>query len=305
MGQAMDQPQRANWLLVVGATIGIALAASGLLEDAKPALGMKTLAMVNGDGIDKAQYLNLLDLLAKDKRNPLTKEDQRSVLQRMIDEKLLLGRGIEIGLTESSPQVRKLIVQQVMQVVLSESETEQTGEQELRDFYQSNIAYFTIPPRLQVQRMLFKNVSSTGDNQSRAQQAFDALVNGELYNTVKQQYADADLLSIPNDPLPKHKLLQYLGPIQTDIALGLNNGELSKPFKDGDNVVIIVVINHVKANVPPLEAIRPQVQSEFERRRGDDALASYLEDLRTIADITIDEKFLDDLASATRVAAAP
>ena len=46
----MDRPQRANWLLVIGATIGIALAASGLLEDPKPALGMQTLALVNGTG---------------------------------------------------------------------------------------------------------------------------------------------------------------------------------------------------------------------------------------------------------------
>ena len=301
----MDQPQRANWLLVIGATIGIALAASGLLEDPKPALGMQTLAMVNGAGIDKAQYLRFLDLLAKEKRSPLSKDDQRSVLQRMIDEKLLLERGIEIGLTESSPQVRKLIVQQVMQLVLSESETEQSDEQDLRDFYQDNLAYFTVPPRLQVQRMLFKNIASKDNNQTRAQQAFDALVSGDLYLDVKKQYADADLLSIPNEPLPKHKLLQYLGPIQTNIALALNSGELSEPVIDGDNVAIIIVINHVKANARPFEEIRPQVQSEFERRRGDDALATYLEDLRTIAEITIDEKFLDDLASATTVQAAP
>ena len=299
----MDRPQRANWLLVFGATIGIALAASGLLEDSKPALGLQTLALVNGAGIDKAQYLNFLDLLATEKRSPLNKADQRSVLQRMIDEKLLLERGIEIGLTESSPQVRKLIVQQVMQVVLSESETEQSTDQELRDFYQANLAYFTIPPRLQVQRMLFKNIAHKDSNHIRAQQAFDALISGDLYREVKQQYADADLLSIPNEPLPKHKLLQYLGAVQTDIALTLNSGELSKPVIDGSTVAIIVVIDHVKAKVRPFEQIKSQVQSEFERRRGDAALATYLEDLRTTADITIDEKFLDDLASATTLQA--
>jgi hypothetical protein len=57
--------------------------------------------------------------------------------------------------------------------------------------------------------------------------------------------------------------------------------------------------------VRPFEEIKPQVQSEFERRRGDDALATYITDLRTTADITIDEKFLDDLAFATTVQAAP
>jgi parvulin-like peptidyl-prolyl isomerase len=301
----MDRPQRANWLLVIGATFGITLAASGLLEEPKPALGIQTLALVNGAGIDKAQYLNFLDLLATEKRSPLSKVDQRSVLQGMIDEKLLLERGIEIGLTESSPQIRKLIVQQIMQVVLSESETEQTADQELRNFYQANLAYFTIPPRLQVQRMLFKNTANKDSNIIRAEQAFEALVDGGAYHEVKQQYADADLLSIPNEPLPKHKLLQYLGAVQTNTALTLNSGELSKPVIDGDNVAIIVVINHVKAKARPFEEIKTQVESEFERRRGDAALAKYVEDLRASADITIDEKFLDDLASATTEQAAP
>jgi parvulin-like peptidyl-prolyl isomerase len=301
----MDRPQRANWLLVIGATFGITLAASGLLEEPKPALGIQTLALVNGAGIDKAQYLNFLDLLATEKRSPLSKVDQRSVLQGMIDEKLLLERGIEIGLTESSPQIRKLIVQQIMQVVLSESETEQTADQELRNFYQANLAYFTIPPRLQVQRMLFKNTANKDSNIIRAEQAFEALVDGGAYHEVKQQYADVDLLSIPNEPLPKHKLLQYLGAVQTNIALTLNSGELSKPVIDGDNVAIIVVINHVKAKARPFEEIKTQVESEFERRRGDAALANYVEDLRASADITIDEKFLDDLASATTEQAAP
>lgn len=301
----MDRPQRANWLLVIGATFGITLAASGLLEEPKPALGIQTLALVNGAGIDKAQYLNFLDLLATEKRSPLSKVDQRSVLQGMIDEKLLLERGIEIGLTESSPQIRKLIVQQIMQVVLSESETEQTADQELRNFYQANLAYFTIPPRLQVQRMLFKNTANKDSNIIRAEQAFEALVDGGAYHEVKQQYADVDLLSIPNEPLPKHKLLQYLGAVQTNIALTLNSGELSKPVIDGDNVAIIVVINHVKAKARPFEEIKAQVESEFERRRGDAALANYVEDLRASADITIDEKFLDDLASATTEQAAP
>jgi parvulin-like peptidyl-prolyl isomerase len=301
----MDRPQRANWLLVIGATFGITLAASGLLEESKPALGIQTLALVNGADIDKAQYLNFLDLLATEKRSPLSKVDQRSVLQGMIDEKLLLERGIEIGLTESSPQIRKLIVQQIMQVVLSESETEQTADQELRNFYQANLAYFTIPPRLQVQRMLFKNTANKDSNIIRAEQAFEALVDGGAYHEVKQQYADVDLLSIPNEPLPKHKLLQYLGAVQTNIALTLNSGELSKPVIDGDNVAIIVVINHVKAKARPFEEIKAQVESEFERRRGDAALANYVEDLRASADITIDEKFLDDLASATTEQAAP
>jgi parvulin-like peptidyl-prolyl isomerase len=301
----MDRPQRANWLLVIGATFGITLAASGLLEEPKPALGIQTLALVNGADIDKAQYLNFLDLLATEKRSPLSKVDQRSVLQGMIDEKLLLERGIEIGLTESSPQIRKLIVQQIMQVVLSESETEQTADQELRNFYQANLAYFTIPPRLQVQRMLFKNTANKDSNIIRAEQAFEALVDGGAYHEVKQQYADVDLLSIPNEPLPKHKLLQYLGAVQTNTALTLNSGELSKPVIDGDNVAIIVVINHVKAKARPFEEIKAQVESEFERRRGDAALANYVEDLRASADITIDEKFLDDLASATTEQAAP
>eukprot|EP00481_Brizalina_sp_1-RS-2013_P003034 TRINITY_DN8201_c0_g1_i1.p1 TRINITY_DN8201_c0_g1~~TRINITY_DN8201_c0_g1_i1.p1 ORF type:complete len:110 (+),score=7.49 TRINITY_DN8201_c0_g1_i1:174-503(+) len=93
-------PQFNTRLLIVGAILGLLLAATGLLNQPVQ-LDKTAAAIVNGKLISKQDYLNYLSLLAKDKRNPLTDNDRRHILNRMIEEQLLVARGIDIGLAES------------------------------------------------------------------------------------------------------------------------------------------------------------------------------------------------------------
>ncbi len=287
--------RRANLLLAIGATVGIALAASGMLEPREPDLAANTIARVGDDRIDKQEYLAYLDLLAQDKRNPLTTEDQRHVLDRMIDEKLLLARGLEIGLPQSSPQVRKTIVQQVMQSILAEVSSEQSSEDQLRDFYQDNMAYFARPPRTQVRRLVFRDRDGETGRQL-ADKAWQALQHGESFEAVGRDYATEDMLPIPGEPLPDHKLLQYLGPSLTAATREMDSGDFSTPIDMGNNVIILQVPYKQAMQPRPFEEVRDRVATEYERRRGDEALAAYLEDLRRQAEIAVDETFLDSIA---------
>lgn len=287
--------RRANLLLAAGACIGIILAASGILEPAGPELATETIARVGDDRISKQEYLTYLDLLAQDKRNPLTAEDQRHVLDRMIDEKLLLARGLDIGLPQSSPRVRKTIVQQVMQSILAEVSTEEPGDRELQNFYAENLAYFARPPRTQLRRLVFRD-RDTDSAQDLAEQAWDALEQGETFEQVRADYAAEDMLPLPGEALPDHKLLQYLGPTLTETAKTMAAGSHSRPIQTGGNLVILQVLYKQAMEPLPFEEVRDRVAMEYERRRGDEALAEYLDDLRRQSDVRVDEDFLDSIA---------
>lgn len=286
---------RANWLLALGAVVGIALAASGILEPAPERLPTDSVARVGDKFISKQEYLTYLDLLAQDKRNPLTAEDQRHVLDRMVDEKLLLARGLDIGLPHSSPRVRKTIVQQVMQSVLAEVASQSVEDDDLKAFYKDNKAYFAKPPRTQVRRFVFRDKDGQSASEL-AKKAREALLAGENADEVIAQYGAPDLLPVPGDPLPDHKLLQYLGPTLTEQAKTLDSGDVSEPITLGKDVILLQVLYKQAMEFLPFEQVRDRVAVEYERRRGDEALADYLEDLRDQTEVLLDEDFLLELA---------
>ncbi len=91
---------RASGLLALGAAVGIAAAAAGLLlGDAGDAGGLPddVVALVNGTPVRLADYERAVVALASDRREPLEDEDRRYVLDRLVDEELLVQRGLELG----------------------------------------------------------------------------------------------------------------------------------------------------------------------------------------------------------------
>ena len=89
MGEDAQGPgqARARWLLGLGAAAGLALAASSLLSApgaGGPPLPEGSVARVNGTLIRSEDLQRLLAALASDRRTPLTDEDRRRVLDRLI-----------------------------------------------------------------------------------------------------------------------------------------------------------------------------------------------------------------------------
>jgi len=87
--------RRATLLLGLGASVGLALAALGLLDAPTPggdALPPELVARVNGVEIRRADYERLLAGLESDTRSPLSPESRLHVLDRMIEEELRCAR---------------------------------------------------------------------------------------------------------------------------------------------------------------------------------------------------------------------
>ena len=280
--------KRNNLLLIAGALLGAVLAATGILESAPRAPAGDVLAQVNDELISKADYLAYLDLLARDKRNPMTAADRRHVLDRLIEEKLLLQRALEIGVPFSDPTVRKTIINAMIETVTSDNVSAAVDESELLQFYQQNQAYFAPPALAQVRRMVFR-----GDNAgTRAAAAAQSLQDGGDWQQVQAQLADTDILALPASLLPLNKLRGYLGPTLTQAALALPPGSNSDALKEQAGFSILQLLNLQTGTPPPLSQIRDRVLREYQRRAADQALRDYLDQLRAGAEVQIDESFL-------------
>ncbi len=268
--------RRALFLLAVGAFSGAALAAVGALRPAPDAFPPGAIARVNDRAIQSESYERAWRKVASEKRNPMSEADRALVLKRLIEEELLIQRGETIGLVESDAVVRRSIASAMIQSIVAESEALLPDEAALRDFYGENRRYFAPAPQLHVRQALFspRPQEAPSGARERARAARRAIAEGLSFDAARERYADVPLLTIPDAPLPAHKLQQYIGPTALEGARALQVLEVSEPLESAAGLRILQLIAATSAESPEFHAIRDRVESAFQR----DAAARALRD---------------------------
>jgi parvulin-like peptidyl-prolyl isomerase len=284
-----DQPAvqpRAIRLLALGAATGLLLAAIGILEPAAErgsGVPDDAVAVVNGEAIRRDDYQRLLAGLESDSRNPIDDRARKHVLDRMIDEELLVQRALELGLAQVDRRVRADLTSSLIASVVSGAEEREPEPSELRDFYEQQSDFFTRPGRLRVRQIFFRVSPSSGGEdgaQARATAARSRVLAGEPFAEVRDDAGDAVVSPIPDVLLPALKLREYIGPTAMGSALELDVGELSEPIRSGVGLHLLELVDHTPSRTPPLDEIEKQVHAEWRRRTGDRALRLYLDELR-------------------------
>lgn len=293
----------ATVLLVLGALLGAALAASGLFERVAPPSNEAVIAEVNGWAIQNSDFERFVSSLEQGKSNALSVAGRQNLLDRMIEEKLLLQRGLELGLAESDASVRKAISGAMIQTITAEVSAIEPDAADLAIFYRNNASYFARSARLRVQQLVFLKHSHSKQAYERASQAYAALSQGADLAQVIEQFADKPILAIPNVLLPPHKLRDYIGPKLTELALNIQAGRASAPQEQADAYKLVYVLENEPQATIPLSQIRERVISEYQRRAGEQALRDYLKLLRAEADVRVSPAFdfVDGLPQKTGV----
>jgi parvulin-like peptidyl-prolyl isomerase len=247
-------------------------------------------ALINGEPIRSDDYARAVDALAADRRAELTASDRRHVLDRLIEEELLVQRGLTLGLARSDRRVRADLTTTVIDGVASDASERQPSDAEVTAFYEANRDRFAGPGRVRV-RQVFIRVTTPNDPaaQARAEEAARRVRAGESIEAVATALGDPPLSPLPDTLLPPAKLRDYLGPTAVRAALELAPGAVSDPVRSGTGYHVLQVVDTQPDVAPALADIRPQVEAEIRRRAGEDALRAYLDDLRGNAAILIVE----------------
>jgi parvulin-like peptidyl-prolyl isomerase len=290
----------ARLLLIGGVVSGLLLAAVGLLRSGSPVVGARdtalpqgTVAVVNGSPIAQDLYARLLGGLAEERKGQeLEPADRQRVLERMIDEELLLQRGLELGLARTDQLIRRQIVAALTASISAEAEDISPDETELRRFYEEHTDFFARPGRLSFAQIFFRVSSSTEDAlvRQRADQATNRLRAGEALEMVNQELGDEPVMRLPASPLPVEKIQEYVGPTATRTLLTLEPGQVSDPVRSGIGYHVLVLHAQQQAIIPPFEAIRQQVLAQYRRMVGEQAVAAYIAELRKRARIQISDE---------------
>ena len=283
---------RGSVLLAIGAGAGVALAATGLVASSVTrgrGLPPGAVARVNGALVRGDDYARSLDALERDRRAGREPADRRLVLGRLIDEELLVQRGLELGLARQDARVRRDLTAAVIDAVVTEHEDGTPSDAELEAFYRRERDFFARPGRLRV-RQLWCRADTAADAPSaeaRARAAAASLRAGEDFAGVRARLGDPEIAPLPDALLSPAKLLDHLGPTALRAALELEAGAVSDPVRSATGYHVLQVIEREAEWVPPREEVADEVVAEYRRRRGERALRAYLDALRARAEVEI------------------
>jgi peptidylprolyl isomerase len=282
---------RARWLLLLGALAGLGTAAASLLGSQTQGSGLPegVIARVNETPIRAEEYARLLAALEADRRSPLSDEDRVHVLDRLIEEELLVQHALALGLARSDRRVRADLVSAVLGSLAAAGDGYEPDEDAIQAFYAENRDFFAGPGRLWV-RQVFVAVDGAGDEaaRERAERASERLRAGEAIDRVREELGSPEVAPLPDAPLPPAKLREYLGPTALLAALDLSAGESSDPIRSAQGYHVLSLVERDPGGAPPLEEILPQVRAELRRRRDDRMLRERLDQLRAAADVVVE-----------------
>ena len=195
----------------------------------------------------------------------------------MIDEELLIQRAIDIGMLDNNSQIRSIIIQNMIKSIMSELETFELSEQDLKIFFNENKEFFSTAPKVRLKKLSF-------ERNEDALNARKLILEGNFIDA--QKLARNEIIELPNTILPTIKVREYIGPKLTEIALSMRDGEVSEVITELNAFHLIIMIKKIDMFIPDYENVKQQVENEFLKRQGDRLFLDYLENLRSWYDVT-------------------
>lgn len=240
-------------LLLIAGLLGGMLSAGYTLVRQVPAAGLpaEAVARVGDRLILRDEWLKAVAAAASERRTPLTAQQQQLILQRLIDEELLVQHGLSLGLVQHDQRLRGQLVSEVLFTTTASQADAPLDDDALETFYAEHPGLFVPPAQLRV-KVWALNADGT-----------------------RREF----LPPLPNTLLPPGKLQTYLGPELVALAMKQRVMATSAPIRSNGQRVMLQVQEVQLAPVPPFAQMREQVRREMRRRSDEKAVQALLDQL--------------------------
>ena len=280
----MNKSKAYTSILFIGLTLGALMAGFSVIQKSN-IVNYQWAAKIEDTSIPMEKYLVQLEGLAKDKRSPMTQSDKEYVLERMIEEELLIKRALDLGMLDNNPMARGTIVQQMIKTIISENQRYEVTEEELKEFFEQNTGFFTKSSRLRIRQIYFSEEDFKELTFEESYKAYDLLLEGKSFDEVSK-FGSISALKIPNSLMTLSKVREYVGPSIMNIASSLAPGSFTRPIKVSGGYKIIYLLEKELADKPTFNRIKDSVLAEFLKRRDDNSLREYLDNLKKWYDVS-------------------
>ena len=272
-----------NYLFVFALIIGVLLVSQELFQSKSSNQYLRqqnAVALVNDMTISEDQYIKYISTLGIDVVDENDEELLEIVLEKMIEEELLLQKGIELELHKFDIQIRKAIIQQVINSVLLQNEEEVT-EKELREYYENN------KNKYQLSKLIHLNIIFLN---SQREEDINSLL--EAISTIgfvesKKQFHQELFFSIPDRLISIKDCIQLLGTNICKDIFELNLNDISNPIKYENGSLIIQIRNTNKDIVDNdlFNRLYDKILFDFKNSEDDKYFKDYIQYLKENANI--------------------
>lgn len=266
-----------RWL-AVGALAGLLAAGYGILrqDTSVVALAENSIARVNEVNISRDRYERALERLSNDGFDAGSQASRAMVIGNLVEDELLLQRGLELGMAQSDVTVRAAIINSLIASITAEADAANPPDEELARHLADNAERFSYTANVAVQGW-------QSDDETLAQELVERLRAGDEGELADGIELMADL---PQEIVPVETLRDYVGPGIAAAAASMPEGS-SAVFARRGRWLVLRVNRKESAVITNLDAVRNRVLLDYRRSLADKTLQNYLDDLEDRAQIEI------------------
>lgn len=266
-----------RWL-AAGALAGLLAAGYGILRQDSAAIPLpdNSIARVNEVNISRDHYERAIERLSAEGIDTGSQSLSATVISNLVEDELLLQRGLELGMAQSDVTVRAAIINSLIASITAEADAANPADEELARYLADNAERFSYTASVAVQGW-------QTDDETLAQQLVEQLRLGledRLAATIES------IPELPQDMMPVETLRDYVGPGIAAAAASMPEGS-SAVFARRGRWLVLRVNRKESAVITDLDTIRNRVLLDYRRNLAEEKLQSYIDDLRNRAQIEI------------------
>jgi parvulin-like peptidyl-prolyl isomerase len=257
--------------------------ASGTATRAVP---LEDVALVNNRPILQSDFVTQTQIETGAPFKDATPADRKRVLQEMIDEELLVQRGLDVDLAASDPDVRSAMVAGVNLQVDAEILASRPDEANLRAYYAAHRDRYAIDGSMDLRDLVFRP-EANADEAASVKALSDAVRAGVPVDVAAGQNGFVESGHLPRGDNYDFGVKAKLGLPLYQAAAVLNDAQVSSPVHDGGVVHVLVMIHRKPIRQLDFEAARDTVYQDYQRDARTRVERQSLDFLRGRADIRI------------------
>ncbi len=283
--RAWPRPARSALLPAIGAAIGVAVGGFGLFRAAPRTLAVPAgyVAVVNQKGILNSDFMAQTASATGKPFEQTTRAERSKTLQAMIDEELLVQRGVLLDLPETTTEVRDVMIAAVNAQADAASRGTPPTDAQLKAYYDAHLANYSTTGTMQVRDLLLRVGGYQNANQSTSQAQTDAedalyrLRSGAAVEQVMQHFGLVDSGRADPGAMPDFAAKLHLGAPLFPIAAALSDGQISEPIVDADGVHLLLMQSRQAPRLADFASVRAKVYADYvesvAKRAQDDELS--------------------------------
>jgi parvulin-like peptidyl-prolyl isomerase len=289
---------RSMVMLAGGAVVGLVIAGYGLFT----AKGTRTrgvpaeaVALVNQRQILRSDFMTQAQTEFTVPFAQTTPGQREKVLNDMVNEELLMQRGLEIDLPSYDPDVRTALVAGVELEVTADVLAQQPTTEELRTFYEAHKDRYSSEAVMQLRDLVIKPQSArpAAADRALAGEAAAAIRRGQALEAVMTRYGMVDSGRFVDAGHPDlgdiygfavHAKVD--APLEAAIV-ALKPGEVSEPVEQDDGMHVIVMRRHQFPVAESFEEATNRVWTDVKTAAQNKVRAANLAYLRGRAEIVV------------------